>query len=415
MPSEITTYKYFAFISYSRKDSKVAAWLQKRLEWFRFPVKLVPEDHRPPHRKYVQPIYRDKTNLEVTDEHYWTNIRSALEESRFLIVLCSPHSAKSEPVNLEVAHFLVSSGGDISRVVPVIIDGNVTSTGEDAALCPALRELGETLINRNLPTMVPDADTSEKDAWESGFVSLSSYLLRLERNAIGDHIQRESRRQTRKLRLWLAAVGVLTILAIASAWLAFKAKREVEKANVVITEKKQEVESANTVIVARNDEITKQNKANLKNLHEASMADYAVAVQRIDNDGKWHEGVAHLARALKWEPGNMLAAIRLYTTLSHYASEKQNWPQQVLRHEGIVKSAEFSPDGNHIVTASGDKTARVWDAATGKPVGDAMQHDDVVNSARSPATVAHRHPRRGPLRVHPPGLASRAPSRSGPF
>ncbi len=40
-------YTYFAFISYSRKDSRVARWLQRRLEWFRFPVKLVSEKERP--------------------------------------------------------------------------------------------------------------------------------------------------------------------------------------------------------------------------------------------------------------------------------------------------------------------------------------------------------------------------------
>ena len=40
----------------------------------------------------------------------------------------------------------------------------------------------------------------------------------------------------------------------------------------------------------------------------------------------------------------------------------------VLRgHEGGVNSAAFSPDGSRIVTASLDKTARMWDAATTKP------------------------------------------------
>ena len=28
----------------------------------------------------------------------------------------------------------------------------------------------------------------------------------------------------------------------------------------------------------------------------------------------------------------------------------------------------FSPDGKRIVTASADKTARIWDAASGKPI-----------------------------------------------
>ena len=36
-------------------------------------------------------------------------------------------------------------------------------------------------------------------------------------------------------------------------------------------------------------------------------------------------------------------------------------------HEDWVNSAQFSPDGKQIVTASLDKTARVWEVATGKP------------------------------------------------
>ncbi len=42
--------------------------------------------------------------------------------------------------------------------------------------------------------------------------------------------------------------------------------------------------------------------------------------------------------------------------------------------EQAVYSASFSPDGKRVVTASRDKTARVWDAETGKPVGEAMTH-----------------------------------------
>jgi WD40 repeat protein len=30
----------------------------------------------------------------------------------------------------------------------------------------------------------------------------------------------------------------------------------------------------------------------------------------------------------------------------------------------------FSPDGSKVETASADKAARIWDAATGKPLGD---------------------------------------------
>ena len=37
-------------------------------------------------------------------------------------------------------------------------------------------------------------------------------------------------------------------------------------------------------------------------------------------------------------------------------------------HTDAVRMAAFSPDGSLVVTASNDKTARVWDARTGKPV-----------------------------------------------
>jgi WD domain, G-beta repeat len=42
-------------------------------------------------------------------------------------------------------------------------------------------------------------------------------------------------------------------------------------------------------------------------------------------------------------------------------------------HSGDVRSAAFSPDGQRIVTASKDKTARIWDAATGQPIGEPLK------------------------------------------
>jgi WD40 repeat protein len=54
----------------------------------------------------------------------------------------------------------------------------------------------------------------------------------------------------------------------------------------------------------------------------------------------------------------------------------------VLRgHDASVNSAAFSPDGKRIVTASDDKTARIWDAATGKEIIVLRGHEASVNSA----------------------------------
>ncbi|MBL0928090.1 MAG: protein kinase [Phycisphaerales bacterium] len=53
----------------------------------------------------------------------------------------------------------------------------------------------------------------------------------------------------------------------------------------------------------------------------------------------------------------------------------------ILGHTAAVRSAAVSPDGTRIVTASGDQTARLWDAHTGAPLGEPMTHDGGVNSA----------------------------------
>ncbi len=52
-----------------------------------------------------------------------------------------------------------------------------------------------------------------------------------------------------------------------------------------------------------------------------------------------------------------------------------------LRHNGAVRSAAFSPDGLKVVTASFDGTARVWFAATGEPATPFLLHKDAVRSA----------------------------------
>jgi eukaryotic-like serine/threonine-protein kinase len=50
-------------------------------------------------------------------------------------------------------------------------------------------------------------------------------------------------------------------------------------------------------------------------------------------------------------------------------------------HGAIVTSAAYSPDGTRIVTASADKTARIWDARTGAELAVLSGHGDIILSA----------------------------------
>jgi WD40 repeat protein/serine/threonine protein kinase len=50
-----------------------------------------------------------------------------------------------------------------------------------------------------------------------------------------------------------------------------------------------------------------------------------------------------------------------------------------LRHQQDIDVALFSRDGRSILTGSHDKTARLWDAATGRPLTDPLVHPDPVS------------------------------------
>ncbi|MCH8034592.1 MAG: toll/interleukin-1 receptor domain-containing protein [Bacteroidetes bacterium] len=104
-------YRYWAFISYSSKDSKVARKLHKKLETYNIPRDLVgrPGRYEPVPRRLF-PIFRDRDELPLSAD-LGASIEDALRASRYLIVLCSRNSATSRWVNEEIRYFKVSGQG----------------------------------------------------------------------------------------------------------------------------------------------------------------------------------------------------------------------------------------------------------------------------------------------------------------
>ena len=59
----------------------------------------------------------------------------------------------------------------------------------------------------------------------------------------------------------------------------------------------------------------------------------------------------------------------------------QSPPEVVLSgHEGAVVMGVFTPDGQRVVTASADQTARLWDAAQGTELRKYSQHTGPLSS-----------------------------------
>ena len=152
--------KYYVFISYSRKDIQDAKWIHSSLEKFHIPAKLPrPADAEP----IPKPLrcFRDINDLDVMPESFVKGIENALESSKYLVVVCSPNSAKSNAdgnhyVDWEIKKYIEIHGIDYAKnhILPVIIDGEISNnTKENECLPPSLYNLGNDFLQHNFPIL----------------------------------------------------------------------------------------------------------------------------------------------------------------------------------------------------------------------------------------------------------------------
>ncbi len=196
---------YFAFISYKRGgiDEQVANWIHLKLEKYPYPVNLVSPENRPEHESLIRRIYIDTKELPAKESDFSNDIKEALENSRYLIVVCSKLAAKSEYVNKEVLYFLETHGGDTNKILPVFID-----TVEDG-LPPALRA-NEILI-RHCPIYNSFLDAKNEINLYC-FYHIAAFLLKIDFRVIYDRYKRYSLKKERR-RVW-SRNGIYVLLSL---------------------------------------------------------------------------------------------------------------------------------------------------------------------------------------------------------
>ncbi|MGM9736848.1 MAG: TIR domain-containing protein [Candidatus Cryptobacteroides sp.] len=134
-------YKYYAFISYNRKDEEWARWIQFEFEHYHLPSILNGRDDLPAE---FRPVFRDIDELSAGNLP--KQIYEALFMSRFLIVICSPDAAKSKWVNKEIHDFIeigkLNGINNIDNIFPFIVGGKPhAESSEDECFPPILKNL----------------------------------------------------------------------------------------------------------------------------------------------------------------------------------------------------------------------------------------------------------------------------------
>jgi tetratricopeptide (TPR) repeat protein len=206
-----SSYRYWAFISYSSKDEAWARWLQHAIETYHVPADVVgrptPLGESAPKR--LGRVLRDRTDFSAGSS-LDDKIEKALRESRYLIVICSPRAVGSWWVDKEIETFVAMGRPD--RVLAVIVDGKPGGAGGEECFPAALRG------------SEPLAADALLDGKRDAALKLIAGTLGVE---FDDLVQRDLRRRISRLR---KIVALAVLLMAGFAGLAMYAERQREGA-----------------------------------------------------------------------------------------------------------------------------------------------------------------------------------------
>lgn len=381
------THIYDVFISYSRKDKEFASRLEKALENYK-PSK----DLKVPQRNLK--IFRDEED--ITGVEYNQAIETNLKNSKKLIVICSPDARKSKYVNDEIRRFAEIHGSK-NNIIPILISGipnNEAMPGqeEEMAFPEALCEGRKVPLARIYLGFDLRKDKVDRGGFSGSWYTILADIYDISRSEIE---QRDKKKQARRRRITIGIVSgvivalsaalVLTLIsrqeAIEQRKIAQEKKQEAEKAAVkerkakkAEKEQREKAEESDKVAKIQRDEAIRQRKVAIEQKNIAisrELAASAMSLLKVDLE----LSVLLSMEAVKFSPTTQAEnALRQSLQNSHALAVMHG-------HTGIVTSASFSPNGKYVVTASYDKTARIWDATSRKSLKVLRGHTDSVENA----------------------------------
>lgn len=237
---------YFAFISYKREDEKWAKWLQKKLESYSLPTAIRKKKPELPNK--IRPVFRDQS--ELAGGNLKTEIEKGLNGSKYLIVICSPRSAKSPWVSKEVQHFI--NQGREEYIIPFIIGGTPNATNSEEECFPeGLRQLtGEKeILGININEM----------GREAAVIKVIARMFNLRFDSLWQRFEKEKRR--RRLTIGLVAFSLIIASISVAVYISYQNKTlkytnsKLEFANYSIEQQRDSIKLVNAELNETNDSL----------------------------------------------------------------------------------------------------------------------------------------------------------------
>jgi WD40 repeat protein len=215
---------YDAFLSYSHAaDGQLAPRLQSGLQRFATPW----------WRRQSLRVFRDETGLSA-NPHLWSSISTALDSSQWLVLLASPEAAASDWVGREIEHWLATKPGD--RILVVLTDGTLVwdrqagrfdpdrSTAAHRTLVSAFREEPRFI---DLTWAKQREQIDRRDGrFQDALAEVAATLHGRPKDELAGEDVRLHRRTMRTAKAGVAALGVLTAVALMASVLAIRSRHD---------------------------------------------------------------------------------------------------------------------------------------------------------------------------------------------
>lgn len=208
-----TDMKYDAFISYrhTEPDSYVAEILHRQLESFRLPGNVLRSRQAADQeaRTRIRRVFRDKEELPLVS-NLADPITEALEQSEFLIVICSPRLNESMWCRKEIETFIQLH--DREHVLAVLVEGEPENAFPEELLYreeEILQPDGSVMINK-IPVEPLAADVRGKNKKEIR-EKLKGELLRLVAPMFGcSYDELKQRHREQRIRKMIVTAGAVS-------------------------------------------------------------------------------------------------------------------------------------------------------------------------------------------------------------
>ena len=200
--------KRYAFISYNHKDVKWAKWLQEKLESYKLPSDIHNEFED---SRYLRPVFRDKTDLNTGI--LANELRKELEESKYLVVICSTNSAKSAWVSDEVKAFIEM--GRLDFIIPFIVSGTPHNYKDRDCNSPYDDECYPIFL-RQYTQQHPELEllgiSTDEVGKEKAFIRVVSRMLGVSFDVLWNRHERQKR--NRKIITGLSSILFIAVLIL---------------------------------------------------------------------------------------------------------------------------------------------------------------------------------------------------------